>query len=410
MSDILPPSRAIIDFKTDYYGSLKLIDWFDIERVRSARVMVIGAGAIGNEVLKNLALLGVGYVYIVDRDVIEMSNLSRSILYRAADCDKPKAATAARAVQEINKDVQVQWQTGDIRFDLGLGLISRMDVVIGCLDNREARLKINSDCYKVDRPWIDAGIGQLNGQVRAFMPGQGACYECSFTDADYQQVAVPCNRLASMYAAEGKMPTTPTIASIVAGVQVQEALKLLDPERWQGRMLAGHEFIFNGTVGDVSISRMPEREDCPAHETYAPLKIIELRDASAGRTTVQELLKMIRAHLGETAVVELNFELAVAIKCPACRTLKQVLQPAPKLFLEHTICEQCGREGTLITTHSLGGKPTDAGQDLLGVTLAEINIPPLDILTARSAAGEELYFELTGDEKEALQTQPSLVS
>lgn len=393
----------MIDFKTDYYGSLKLIDWFNIELVQSARILVIGAGAIGNEVLKNLALLGIGNVYIFDKDTIEMSNLSRSILYRAADNEKLKAETAAQAVRHINGDVNVHWQNGDIRFDLGLGLVRRMNVVIGCLDNREARLKINSDCYKVNRPWIDAGIGQLNGQVRVFHPENGACYECSFTDEDYQQVIVPCNRLASMYVSEGKIPTTPTIASIVAGVQVQEALKLLEAERWQGRTLAGREFIFNGTVGDVSISDLPERENCPAHFTFNRDDIVELKQASAAQTTLAELLQLVRDDLGETAVVELNFELATEIKCPQCGAVKRVLQPVGKLFHEDLGCARgCERDGQLFTRHSFACAGHDGTAAFADCTLHELGIPPLDILTARNALGDERQFELTGDAEKFL--------
>ena len=217
--------ESTLDFKNDRDATLKLIDWFEIDRVRAAKIMVVGAGAVGNEVLKNLALLGVGHIYIIDRDTIEMSNLSRSILYRASDNGKSKAKSAARAVRDINPNVNVIWQDGDIRLDVGLGLFRRMDVVIGCLDNRHARMAINRRSWKIDRPWIDAGIGVLNGQVAVFQPGEGGCYECSFTQKEYEQVTIPCNRLASLYAKEGKIPTTPMIASIVAAVQVQEALK-----------------------------------------------------------------------------------------------------------------------------------------------------------------------------------------
>ena len=80
-----------LDFQNDRDATLKLIDWFNISRIQSAKVLVVGAGAIGNEVLKNLALLGIGNIFIFDRDTIEMSNLSRSILYRASDSGRPKA-------------------------------------------------------------------------------------------------------------------------------------------------------------------------------------------------------------------------------------------------------------------------------------------------------------------------------
>src|SRR5688572_29729595 len=189
--------RQLIDYKNDRDAPLKLIDWFDVERVRAAKILVIGAGAIGNEVLKNLALLGIGHIFIVDRDTIEMSNLSRSVLYRAADNGKDKAATAARAVRELNAVVNTTYQKGDVTLDVGLGFLRRMDVVIGCLDNNQARLYINRACWKVGKSWIDAGIGQLNGQVRVFMPGNGACYECSLSEAQYEEMRIPCNLLAS---------------------------------------------------------------------------------------------------------------------------------------------------------------------------------------------------------------------
>jgi len=402
MNIIRQKSRALMDFENDRDAVLKLIDWFDIERVRSARVLVVGAGAIGNEVLKNLALLGVGHVLVFDRDTIEMSNLSRSILYRATDNGQPKAATAARAVREINPTVKAGCRNGDITLDLGLGLLRRMDVVIGCLDNREARLYINRACWKVGRPWVDAGIGQLNGQARVFRPGHGACYECSFSDADYQQISVPCNMLASKYASEGKIPTTPTIASIVAAVQVQETLKLLNPEHWEGRTLAGREFIFNGTVGQSSVVGLTEREGCYAHATIEPERIVELNEASARTTTAAQLLEKAREILGPTAVLDLNFELALEMRCPGCGEATRVLRPERKLFREDLKCERCERERYLITTHMLGAAGADYKDDFLGLPLAELGVPPMDILEARGPAGEVRYLELTGDAAEAL--------
>jgi adenylyltransferase/sulfurtransferase len=394
--------RTFHDFKNDRDSVLKLIDWFDIERVRAARVLVVGAGAIGNEVLKNLALLGMGNILIFDRDTIEMSNLSRSILYRPSDNGESKAFTAARAVREINRDVNVRGHNGDVTLDLGLGMLRRMDVVIGCLDNREARLYINRACWRVGRPWVDAGIGQLNGQARVFRPGHGACYECSFSEEDYQQISVPCNMLASKYASEGKIPTTPTIASIVAAVQVQEALKLLDPDRWDGRTLAGREFIFNGTVGAASIVELRAREDCYAHAPLDTELLIELPDAGARRTTAAELLAAAREALGPEAVLDLNFELAVEMRCPKCQQVKRLLRAQRRLFREDVACPQCGHECYLVTTHTLGANPRDYSEDFLDLPLADLDIPELDILEARGANGGVRYFELSGDAKSAL--------
>src|SRR5712691_10304248 len=102
----------------DRYGRLRLIPWWRQEKLAAAKVLVVGAGALGNEVLKNLALLGVGHVYIIDYDTIESSNLTRSVLYRASDAGKSKAERAAAAVKSINPDVKVHAVNGNVIADL----------------------------------------------------------------------------------------------------------------------------------------------------------------------------------------------------------------------------------------------------------------------------------------------------
>src|SRR5712672_1090526 len=106
----------------DRFHRFKLISWWDQERLKKAKVLVIGAGALGNELLKNLALLGVGNVVVADMDRIENSNLSRSVLYRAADNGSLKATAAARAAKEIYPDQNVQAFNGNVVYDLGLGV------------------------------------------------------------------------------------------------------------------------------------------------------------------------------------------------------------------------------------------------------------------------------------------------
>jgi len=394
--------RQLIDYRNDRDATLKLIEWFDVERVRGAKILVVGAGAIGNEALKNLALLGIGHIFIIDRDTIEMSNLSRSVLYRASDSGKDKVAVAARAIRELNPNVKTTYQKADVTIDVGLGLLRRMDVVIGCLDNNQARLYINRACWKVGKPWIDAGIGQLNGQVRVFMPGKGACYECSFSEAQYDEIRLPCNLLASKYESEGKIPTTPTIASIMGAVQVQEALKLLDAVHWEGRTLSGREFLFNGTVGEASVVSLPEKESCFAHSSLDLTKLVELENASAKGTTAAELLAMARQNLNADAVIVLNFELCVEMRCPNCQQSTRMLRPERKIFREELVCAGCGNDRYLVTTHTLGGSPTDYQEDFLDAKLADLGVPPLEILEARGQNGVSVYLELTGDVASAL--------
>ncbi len=107
----------------DRYARFQLIGWWDQARLQRASVIVVGAGALGNEVLKNLALLGVGRILIVDYDLVEGSNLSRSVLFRASDAGQPKAEVAAVALRQLNPDINAISLAGNIITDVGLGTI-----------------------------------------------------------------------------------------------------------------------------------------------------------------------------------------------------------------------------------------------------------------------------------------------
>src|SRR3954451_16701375 len=134
---------ALVIDDNDRYARLRLIPWWRQERLAAARVLVVGAGALGDEVLKNPALLGVGFSFVIALDDVESSNLSRSVLFRAEDGGRPKAEVAARRAREINPDITTASMRGDVITDVGLGLFADVDVFSGCLDNREARLWVN---------------------------------------------------------------------------------------------------------------------------------------------------------------------------------------------------------------------------------------------------------------------------
>src|SRR6516162_9844460 len=114
----------------DRFHRFRLIGWWDQARLARARVLVVGAGALGNEIIKNLALLGVGHLFIADLDRVENSNLSRSVLYRGSDQGCFKAETAARAARNLYPDMTVQYCNGNAVFDLGMGVFRWADVTL----------------------------------------------------------------------------------------------------------------------------------------------------------------------------------------------------------------------------------------------------------------------------------------
>ena len=188
----------------------------------------IHSGIVAEQEIR-VALLGVGHITVVDFDEIEESNLTRSVLYRSSDCGRRKVDVAVEAVQNLNPDVQARPICGSIITDVGLGMFLEADVVIGCLDNREARLWVNRCCWKVNTPWIDGGIQEINGVAKVFQPPDGACYECAMTENDYRLINLrySCPLLRQEDLQAGRVPTAPTIASMIGGLQTQEALKLI---------------------------------------------------------------------------------------------------------------------------------------------------------------------------------------
>lgn len=151
-----------------------LLSWFRRDRVQSAEVMVVGCGALGNEVLKNLALFGFEHIIVVDYDRVELSNLTRSILFSHEDAGKLKVEAVARKVRKINPAIHIRMIAGDIAHHVGLGLLRHTDIVISCLDNRLARYYLNRLCMRAGVPWIDGGIDGLEGTARIFAPGKTA--------------------------------------------------------------------------------------------------------------------------------------------------------------------------------------------------------------------------------------------
>lgn len=376
------------DFEEDKYDRFRLIPWWDQDRLTNATIMVVGAGAIGNELIKDLALLGIGQILIVDMDRIENTNLTRSVLYRRSDVGQFKSDVAAKRAMEINPDIKAKGFHFNIIDDIGLGVFRRMDVVLGGLDNREARLAVNQACYKVNRPWIDGAIEVLNGFARVFTPPGGPCYECTMTETDWQLInkRKSCALLTQEQMAEGKIPTTPTSSAIIAGVEVQEMLKLLHQDR-DLPTLAGKCFVFNGLTHDSYVIQYQEKPDCLGHDTYGS---IEEKPWSVRSMRLQELLAAVKKEMGENAVVVFEHNFATTAVC-ACGEKKDLYMPLHKLSRDDLICPVCGKEMRFDSIHTI-----DGSEDFLMKTASEIGIPPLDIIAGRSGM-KMRYFEFSAD-------------
>ena len=374
------------------FSRFRLIGWWDQEKLRSARVLVIGAGALGNEILKNLALLGFAHIVVVDLDSIEASNLSRSILYRAADVGRPKADAAAEAVRNIFPEARVHPITANVVHGLGLGMFGWADVVLAGLDNREARLWINRACWKMNKPWIDGAIEGINGVARLFLPGSPPCYECTLGETDWAILnrRMSCNLLALENDTEGKVATTPTISSIIAGLQVQEAVKLLHGLP----VLAGKGFIFEGLNHTSYRVEYSENPDCMSHYTFGELHSLE---ESSRELTLAQLLERARRLLGaEDAVVEFSRDVIHKLSCPGCGGEEELFAAVGAVPYARGQCPACGQMRAVMTAHGYTGAEPFGER-----TLDRLGLPLFDVFTARSAE-REIAFLIAGDRQEVL--------
>lgn len=262
---------------------LSQLSWFKLDRLKQANVLVVGCGALGNEVLKNLVLFGVGHLVIVDFDVVESTNLTRSVLFRREDAEtgRPKVLVAADRLREINPSVHILPLQGDICHDIGLGLLRQMDVVVGCVDNRWARYCLNRLCMRAGVPWVDGGIDGLEGTARVFMPGKN-CYACNLGPEALKDLSyrISCSTAIRRNEQAGRVPTTPVIASIIGAVEAQEAVKLLHSEelaRGELTSLCGKMFYYEGQhLAARVVDFTAYDEDCPVHEQWSPAESVEI--------------------------------------------------------------------------------------------------------------------------------------
>ncbi|MCH2182283.1 MAG: ThiF family adenylyltransferase [Mariniblastus sp.] len=370
----------------DRYSRLRLIGWWEQEKIAAAKVLVVGAGALGNEVLKNLVLMGIGEITLVDFDTVQCSNLSRSVLFRSGDAGQPKAVVAARVAQELNPDCKIKAVQGDVLTEIGLGFVREQDVVISCVDNREARLWINRMCWKVATPWIDGGIQEINGVAKVFRPGEGPCYECGMTEKDYQliQLRYSCPLLKQEDVLQGRVPTAPTIASMIGGLQVQEALKLIHDMPTEG----GTALVYNGVANRFYSTRYPWREDCLSHESYEPIIRSPL---SAQTSTLSDLFGFVDLlGVGRAEQLELDRDLVEQLECRLCGHQVPVGQPRSDVPMKRAICERCEQPMAITMTHQIDRAAASSRK------LCQVGIPAYDIVKVRTDSGIQ-FIQLSGD-------------
>lgn len=364
---------------SDRYHRQRLLPEIDQERLAESSVLVLGAGALGNELLSHLAAAGVGRLTIVDFDRVELSNLHRTLLFWDEDIGQPKAAVAARELQRLNPDLRVEAIDGDFRFAIGLGYFRRAQVVAGCLDSVEARAAAAQLCALAGVPYIDGGTAGLIGEVRHYLPGEGPCYACTIGREARNRLLArwSCAGLALTSVPEPERPALGATSGVIGSHQAMAILLALlgRQESW------GYAHLYDGVRGRMERVRLPRDPECPNHE--GPLSIDATFAGDVAKTSAADLA----ASFGPLAGVRLRFTLVIAINC-VCGRRWEVLRPLAALTEGELLCPECGQEGTPETLVTL-----EPHQPWWNRPLAELALPPADVVGLMQGAAT-LWLEL----------------
>lgn len=383
-------------------GVYTLLSWFKKERVKNARVLVAGAGALGNEVVKNLALFGVGQIYVVDFDQIEISNLTRSVLFREDDAYNHsfKADIVAKRAMEINPQIKVTPIVGNLFSEVGFGLYKSVDVIIGCLDSRIARYLLNRLALRAGKTWIDGSIENMTGVVRVYTPGV-SCYECGLSREEFNNIMLRtgCADVVRTQGNAGRVATTPISASIIGAMQVQEAMKIIhmsDDEPAPFKTLQGKMLRYEGMTNSVNIYKYASwKSTCPAHERWD--NVIKAENISA-EDSVSEVIAKLKEILN-VKVVEINMLNNKFIdKIISDRPEKEfcIKLPESKLddYIKHN--DELRKLSYKTLFHKSFIENIDDTFPYPEMSLKDVGIPPFDIMQVSTDKGQ-FFVELSKD-------------
>jgi molybdopterin/thiamine biosynthesis adenylyltransferase len=248
----------------DRFDRAKRMGWLDVDAISRARVLMVGAGAIGNEAAKNLVLSGFRKVTVVDMDRVVDSNLARCLFFSETDATSRglKADIVANGMMRLEHNVKATAIIGKIQ-EQGDGFVRDFDVALGCLDNVLARLYLNAQCYYNRIPYIDGAMDGLRGKVQVVIPPETPCLECGMNRSHgrivEQRFSCTGNDVSLFLPKIGAEITT---TSIIGAMQVREAVKLFSGKSDE---CIKNVVYYDGMKNSLEVLEIDKNPDCPNH-------------------------------------------------------------------------------------------------------------------------------------------------
>jgi len=220
------------------------------QRLKSARVLLVGAGGLGSPLGLYLAAAGIGCIGVVDSDRVEASNLQRQVLFGQSDVGRPKVEVAQERIGEINPHVAVEAHGLRLDADNVSELIEPYDVVVDGSDNFPTRYLINDACVLCGKPEVWGAVQRFEGQVAVFWSQQGPCYRCLFPEPPPAGMVPSCAQAGVL----GMLP------GMVGAMQANEVIKLLVGA---GQPLIGRLLVLDALAAAVRTVRLQKSPECP---------------------------------------------------------------------------------------------------------------------------------------------------
>jgi len=357
----------------DPFARQRLVEGWRQEALADATVVVAGVGALGNEVAKNLALAGVGRLVLCDPDVVEVTNLSRTVLFTLDDVGRPKVDAVRDALATVSPSVSVDVRRATIITGVGLGDLADADVVVGCLDSLHARLELLGRAALVDAPLVDGGTGPWSGEVRVRTDSALGCYACVL--APYERGVTDIPRSCEELEPGSPLPASIATTALVAAWTSIAALRMI-----MGLRVPYQALRVDGVAGTTAPVAFPRATDCPFHHPLPP---------------VDDWLPITRDDLVST--------LLASLQVPCEVTAWAAFPVAP-------YCLRCGGRTGYDQSHSIGEVTLCAhcgalvrprrGVDLAtadpSASLGSLGVAPHEILRMRTAEGQERWLRLAG--------------
>ncbi len=260
---------GVLDLRGESGPSLRFdrsarIAWLDLPRIQAVRVLVVGAGALGNEAAKDLALSGFRTFTLVDPDRVVTTNLNRCIFFTEEDARRKelKVNAVRRGLIALDPGVSVDTHADRVE-NLPESVFGEHDIVVGCVDNVAARVHTNANAYFHGAPYIDGGTLGMVGKVQVVLPPSSACLQCGMNKTHMAEVArrYSCTG-AGMTFVEAAQAAEITTTSIVAAVQAREAVKVASGREDRA---VDNLWYYDGLRGTAEVLRVPLNPTCPVH-------------------------------------------------------------------------------------------------------------------------------------------------